>query len=44
MYTTILLFFVAIVLATSAPVNDNAQARILIYDFTNDGSGNYKFR
>ncbi|XP_026328984.1 endocuticle structural protein SgAbd-6-like [Hyposmocoma kahamanoa] len=43
MYTTILLIFVAIVLATSAPVNDNAQARILVYDFTNDGSGNYKF-
>lgn len=44
MHTIIIIFFVAIVLAASAPVNEDAQARILKYEFTNDGSGNYKFR
>ncbi|XP_026328703.1 endocuticle structural glycoprotein SgAbd-5-like [Hyposmocoma kahamanoa] len=43
MYATILIFSVAIVFATSAPVNENAQAQILSYKFTNDGSGNYEF-
>lgn len=42
-----ILFIVAtanIMFAFSAQVKEDAQARIVNYEFTNDGNGNYKFR